>query len=422
MPDSDGLSSLKRIGRHAGSILLGSAAGEVLAGYAVVLAALALGPSGFGLLSAAQAFIDPFDMLAGFGLAQIVITVAAQRGGCDETLRGTVLVIRGTLAVVTVVLSLSAASLTGRQDLLPVLFLLCVNTLLMPFDTWAVMPYDFEQTAHRRITFPFFAGVVRLTTAYAAYSFHRSPVAFQASSLAAGLSSIALNVWAARRHYPARFSFDRALGKKLLWLAWPAAILEVTAMTYLRGAYFLMHAHPAAMGEYAAAEKLVRPILTIGGVFIMSSLPTMARMAQESGVASLRAAYVKVLARMIAVLAPIVALAWLAAPFVLHTLVPSFSGAVWPFRVLTLSILPIFLTQFSFVIVVSLGRLYLVTVVAIFNALFYFTLASALIPRYSASGAAVATTVMESVNTVLQMSLAFHLTRTHAPRGPSSAA
>src|SRR5262249_21911813 len=158
-----------------------------------------------------------------------------------------------------------------------------------------------------------------------------------------------LNLWVSLRHYPARFAFDGGLAKKLLQLAWPAAILEVTAMTYLRGAYFLLHSHPEAMGEYVAAEKFVRLVIIVGGAFIMSSLPTMVRMAQSSGVAALRSAYVTVLKRMVYVLAPILSIAWIAAPWLLRTFIPSFAGAAWPFRILSLGLLPIFLTQFSFV-------------------------------------------------------------------------
>src|SRR5258706_5962421 len=83
-----------RIARTAISMLASDAGGEVLTSYAVALAALSLGPAGFGVLSAGQAFMDPFDALAGFGLGQIAVTLAARRGGCDGALRGTLLGLR----------------------------------------------------------------------------------------------------------------------------------------------------------------------------------------------------------------------------------------------------------------------------------------------------------------------------------------
>jgi len=55
--------SVKRILRNAGSLLLSGAVGEVLTTYAIGLTALTLGPAGFGKLSEAQAFMDPFETL-----------------------------------------------------------------------------------------------------------------------------------------------------------------------------------------------------------------------------------------------------------------------------------------------------------------------------------------------------------------------
>src|SRR5258708_16483747 len=72
-------------------MLASDAGGEILTSYAIALAALSLGPAGFGILSASQAFMDPFESLAGFGLSSIAVTVAARRGGGDRALRGALL-------------------------------------------------------------------------------------------------------------------------------------------------------------------------------------------------------------------------------------------------------------------------------------------------------------------------------------------
>jgi len=100
-------------------MLVGDAAGEVLVGYAMVLAAISLGPSGFGVLCEGQAFMEPFDALAALGMASVAITVAAARGGCDGTLLGTVWGMRMVAAAVTPVLAVIAALATGRQHLIP---------------------------------------------------------------------------------------------------------------------------------------------------------------------------------------------------------------------------------------------------------------------------------------------------------------
>src|SRR5687768_5582065 len=72
--------ALYRIARNAASILIRSAGGDLLASYAIALAAVSLGASGFGILSSAQAFMDPFQTLCGFGLGVVTVTIAARRG------------------------------------------------------------------------------------------------------------------------------------------------------------------------------------------------------------------------------------------------------------------------------------------------------------------------------------------------------
>ena len=83
------MSAGRRIVRNAASVVLGDAAGDVFAGYAIILAATSLGPAGFGRLSEAQAFVEPFDALAALGLGNVALTTAARRGACDGALRGT---------------------------------------------------------------------------------------------------------------------------------------------------------------------------------------------------------------------------------------------------------------------------------------------------------------------------------------------
>src|SRR3954469_21918063 len=108
------MSAGRRIFRNAASILLGDAAGEIFVGYAIVLAAESLGPAGFGRLSEAQAFMEPFDSLAALGLSNVALTMAARRGDCDGALRGTVWGIRTISALVAALLGVILAISTGR--------------------------------------------------------------------------------------------------------------------------------------------------------------------------------------------------------------------------------------------------------------------------------------------------------------------
>ena len=112
LTNAGNLSVGKRILRNASSILVGNAAGEILSTFAIGLAALSLGPTGFGELAEAQAFIDPFETLAGFGLIQVSITLAAARGGCDAAMRTTIMVLRLGFAAMAIAVAFGVAVIT----------------------------------------------------------------------------------------------------------------------------------------------------------------------------------------------------------------------------------------------------------------------------------------------------------------------
>jgi O-antigen/teichoic acid export membrane protein len=280
LPKSANLSAGKRILRNASSILVSNAAGEILSTYAVGLAALSLGPSGFGTLAEAQAFVDPFETLAGFGLIQVSITLAASRGGCDVALRTTILVLRLGFAAIAIAVAFAVAMLTDRGALAPLLLLLAINSLISPLTQTSTLPFQCEQSMHRLMAVPFLASLIRVGTSYLAFWVLCTPFGFQASATVAAVFSALLTYAFARRYYGGGFSFDGAFARRLIAVAWPAAILEVIVMVYCRASCFLLHnAGPAVQGEFAAADRLVKPILVLAAAVVVSSLPTIAGMA-----------------------------------------------------------------------------------------------------------------------------------------------
>lgn len=399
-----------KIARNAASIFLGDAAGEVLVGYALILAAVSLGPAGFGTLSEAQAFMEPFDALAALGLVSVSITVAARRGGVDGELRGTVFGIRFASAAVAIVLGLLVAVLTGRGHLWPLLLTFGVGMLFTPFTLASLLPFQYDQAIHKRIAVPFFVGVVRLSTSYLAFWFLNRPIGYQLAVLAASVAGAGMNWWWARRHFPGSLRFDGALARQLLAIGWPAAVLEFVVSLYMRASYFLLHkSGPAVQGEYAAADRLTRPLLALGGAVFVSSLPTIAQLATQKHFERLAVVYRRSVLRITLGLIPIAAVAWALSSWILVKFAPEYAGAIWPFRILTLGTFFMFLNQLSTTFIVALGKFRVIMTVAIVNLLVYLVLAPQLIPIYGAAGAATATTVMEGINTAMQLGVVFYL-------------
>ncbi len=404
------MSAGRRIVRNAASIVLGDAAGEIFVGYAIVLAAGSLGPADFGRLSEAQAFMEPFDSLAAFGLGNVAITMAARRGNCDGTLRGTVWGIRTISAAMAALLGVSMAIATGRGSLLPVLIVFAAGMLISPATVVALLPFQFHQTIHRRVAVPFVVGLVRLGGAYLAFRFLRRPIGFQLAMLGAAFVGALINRAWAGRVYADRLRFEKHLAFAMLRLSWPAAVLEFFVALYTRAAYFFLHdAGAFAQGQYAAADRLLKPVMAVAGAVFLSSLPTVASMVTKREDLALQATYRRSVLQVTLGFLPFGALAWLLAEWLLRRFAPAYSGAIWPFRTLIVGAFFMFLNMLSTTYIVALGRFRTMMIVSVFNLLVYLLLATQMVPVYGAVGAAIATASMEAINSIVQLTIVFRL-------------
>jgi O-antigen/teichoic acid export membrane protein len=254
--------------------------------------------------------------------------------------------------------------------------------------------------------------VVRFGGAITASRKMNVPIGHVLAYVAGNLTVSLLTFFSMRRFYPGKLHFDRALAKRLILIAWPAGVLEFVVMAYSRGSYFFLHSQgPTAQGEYAAADRLVRPVLSIAGALFMSSLPTVATLAVSRDFETLRRMYKKAMLRIFQGLVPLMFASWLLAGYLLGKAAPEYAGATAPFRILSVGAVFMFVNQLSTTFVVALGRFRTIMIVALINLVVYLGLAAFLVPRFGATGAATATSVMEAINTVIQVVIVLNLLR-----------
>ena len=330
-PSSDGASGgLRRAVKNAASVIVGDAGGELITAYTLTFVALKLGPAGFGQLSEAQAFLEPFEVLALFGLTNVALTTAARRG-CDGTLRGTILGMQFAFGLVAAGIALSIAALTGRVSSMPVLLACVLGMMLNPFTQTAALPFQFERTMQRLLVVPFLASLGRLGATLAVSRRWSTPLGYQLAGVVGILVLALLLENRVRRHYPGRLVFDKVLARELLFAAWPAAVLALIVMTYGRASYLFLHgAGPAVQGQYAAADRLLRPLLHVAGVLVISSLPTVAILAARHEYAELIGMYRRGIRRVILFTTPLLVLVWLLAGWVIRRWAPRTSGRSGP--------------------------------------------------------------------------------------------
>lgn len=407
-PESEGAASkspkgLRRALENAVSVIVGDAGGEVITAYTLAFVALKLGPAGFGQLTESQAFLEPFESLAWFGLTNVALTAAARRG-CDGKLRGTILGMQLGFGLVAASIALVVAKGSGRIASLPLLMACIAAMMLSPFAQAASLPFQFERTMRRLLVLPFLAAACRLGATYAVSRKWNTPLAYQSAGIVGSLVLALLLSNRVRKHYPDRLVFDRALAKELVVAAWPAAILGLIVMTYARASYLFLHSAGAEVqGQYAAADRLLRPLLHVAAVLVISSLPTVATLAVKGEYDELIAMYHRGIRRVLLLTTPLLAAVWLLSGWVIRRWAPAYVGAIWPFCVLAVGALFMFLNQLSTTFVLAMSRFRVLMWIAAGNLVAYLVLAAILIPRYGAIGAAVAAAGMEAINTVAQL-------------------
>lgn len=412
-----------RIVRNAASILLSNAAGEVFTSYALALTALSLGTARFGVLSATQAFVEMFQTITTFGLTAVTTTIAARRGGPDGTLLGTLHKVQLRLSLVSIILALVVAKLTGRAPQLPIILLALANTVSHTFTFPAQLPFQFEQRMHRIVYVPAIAGLVRLGLTYAAVYSLNVPATHQAAIAVATLVSATLIVRASHRHYPEPWHYEPTLVRTLLRTAWPAALQEAVVVFYTRAGYVLLQsAGPIVQGEYAAADRLARPVLAIAGALVASSLPSVATLAASSDAKVMMKTYRRLMLRTVQILGPVALLISFGASEFLQHFVPDYSGSSRPFALLALAVVFMFLNQMSTMFIDALGHFRTSLGIALSNLVVYLGCAAIMIPKYHAAGAAGATLAMEALNCFVQFCLLTYLLRKHKPIPPANPA
>jgi len=176
------------------------------------------------------------------------------------------------------------------------------------------------------------------------------------------------------------------------------------------------------LGEYAAAERLTRPATALAGAIFFSSLPTLARMAAAGETSALRSTYRRGALRVLVGMSLLVAAAWLAGPRLIAAVAPEYGGAIAPFRILAMSSIFMFLNQLSTTYLMALGKFRVVMGVAIVNLVVYVSVATALVPRLGARGAALGTCSMEVLSMAIQLSIMWFLFRTSEARARSGGA
>jgi O-antigen/teichoic acid export membrane protein len=401
----------KRVWRNVAGLVGGSTVGEIL--QAVVHAQMIriLGPAEYGKFGQAMAVAGVSDGVAAFGLNQLGPVLSVDYKDRLGAYLGTVLTLRFT-ATVVVLLAVWALSPLFQSTEAWLLRLAALAIMASPLAQTATIPFFLNQDNWRVAWLPGARALVNITLLGGVLLFApHVEWAIGAMIGSRGFYAIAMSE-VARRRYHFKYRFDAEILRKLLRIAPKAAWLDSVVIIYVRASYFVLDGLGAAtVGIYTLADNIAQPILRVAGAFSASSLPIVAEYAKEGRFEELWSYFFRNVARIGLALVAIAGLLALIMPPIFNAWFPEYKESIAVVWVLYIGVCFMSVNQMTSTCLNGMGYFGVVAVVATVNLCVYGVGAWLWVAKYHALGAAMATSVMEACNMLMQLTLLYVLGR-----------
>lgn len=401
----------KRAWRNTAGIVAGNAAAEILGGVVQAQLVAILGPPGFGRLSQAIAASEVADGVAAFGLAQVGPALGSHYRDRLGAFVGTVLLLR-FLASVVVILGAALIIPWVTSNDPAIVRITLIGVAFSPLAGAGMLAYFLHQENWRVAWLPGAVAVVNIgflaLVIWLAPTVYWALVAYVATRAIVGLSWTFL----ARRRYHLVLSFDRAIARDLLRLAPRASWLDIVTLSYTRASYFVLDGlGAAALGLYALADRIASPLLRLSGALSTTALPLFSELGRSDDPKALSGFYFRNLRRTGLMLLLGAAIAFGAVPPIIRVWFAEYEGALPILYVLYLGVCFMSVNQITSACLNGLGHFGWVAAVATLNLGVYAVGVTLFVEPYGALGAAIATTLMEGLNMLMQLGLLRRLFR-----------
>lgn len=385
--------------------------------FVMVCLARYLGQVGFGKFSFAFAYLGFFAILTDFGLDQILIREIASVERPPEVLFGNAVLLKLTLALLSLILACSIALSLDYPLSTKMLVLLASISLI----------FSYQSPSFGNVFTTIFT--VNLSRVYVTAIDLVSKVVMGALTLLFILlrrtlfEIVAVNVFGlipgfialvylSNRFIRPKFSLDFGLWKFLLRESLPIALSSIFVMVYFRVDVILLSLWKGegAIGLYSASFKLTEAFTILGSAFIITLLPLASRY-YKSARKSMEMAYQVSLKYLLLLMIPVS----IGTLFYRHQIINILYGGEYAATSSALSIL-IWATTFMMLnmtittFLISIYQQKIFTLMAFCLMVANLTFNFSLIPRFSFVGAAIATVLTEGLFTVFG---AFYLARFH---------
>ncbi|MEZ4329209.1 MAG: polysaccharide biosynthesis C-terminal domain-containing protein [Polyangiales bacterium] len=374
----------------------------------------------YGVLTSAVAWIDPVRRLSVFGLDAIGLQRAARDPERAPKVVSTLVLLRAGIsaacfmAVVVLAPTLRADAPGGPFALIAAALVLLPASVSAPLQ----VAFQARHQNKRLLGLPIFSGIAQVLVLGALYLADASVVYYIAAiSTTELVNAVLIGVMLRGEQGGVFHGFDGRLARSMLVEAAPLAYSYVVVMLYKRlGFYFVEAQHGVeSVGALGAAVQLSAPAVGLGGALSVSIGPYAAQLAAKGELATLRREAVRATSKVLAYLTPVTLLmAFLAIPATARW-APEYADAARAFGWMSTAGLFMFVARTTTAILVALRRARVMSYVVTVDLVVFTLFAWALVPSYSAEGAAMATFLMEGLNVVVQCGLVYTYTRTPQP-------
>lgn len=394
----------------------GTAISQALAG--IVLLVI-LSKYHYGVLTSAVAWIDPLRRLAVFGLDAIGLRRAALEPERANQVVSTLVMLRAGISLLCFVAVLILAPTLRADAPGGAIALIAAGLVLIPASVAAPLQVAFQARHQNRqlLGMPLVSALAQALVLGVLYLANASVVYYIAAiSTTEVVNALFIYVMLRREQGDFWRPFDRPLAREMLKEAAPLAYSYLVVMLYKRIGFYLVEAQHGveAVGALGAAVQLSSPAVGIGGALSVSMGAYAASLASRRQLAELRGAAIKTVAKVLGILGPVTFLLVVFAIPIAERWAPDYQDAARAYIWMSTAGLFMFVARTATSIIVALGKTSVMTYLVTFDLVVFCGLAWWLVPGYGPEGAAMATFLMEGINSTIQCGLVLLYTRVHA--------
>ncbi|HOT95769.1 MAG TPA: flippase [bacterium] len=381
-----------------------------------------LGENAFGRLSIAIAYVGTFDIIANFGLNQILVRELAGERSLRSRLLGSGLFVKVIITLLAVLAALAVLPLMGYPaETMSIVWIIAINLLISSKLSSTRTVFESIFQAQLRMAFPILCNMLDnlIFAALVLLCAHFFQIGLTGMAIIYTVCNIPGTLWLIRRFLKmneVEWRPDWPLIKELLREALPlAAYLFFSILTTKIDVLMLswMRAE-AEVGQYAAATRLVYPLSFLSTSLTISLFPLLSKYYEHNTdkfaeIARRGTRYVCIIALLVSGV-----MAFAAGKIIRTLYVPSYAACIPAFRVLLLSLGFSFLNFYFIDILISAHRQKMVTAVMALSFLVNVLLNLWLIPQMGILGAGYAKLASAGVATfALLAALHFQLKIRH---------